>query len=484
MSKRNVILITIDSLRRDFLGCYGYANNISPAIDGLARKGVRFENAWANGPNTPHAFKSIMTGKYPLEDPGYGVYEKDNYLPYIFKKDGYYTIGIVACNPLVSRYYGYDKGFDVFVDFLDDGESVIRTENALTKVLAILKRAVKLIFYQIGTSFYVLFMGKLYNLAAKKYRLRKYLYPKILNTLESILHSNGEIIEQKKVFLWLHFMDVHHPYSKPEGVSHGTCKSLHDLINFHDKSKRTPRKKLGVGVTMKIRKMYEQSIRDIDRGVEKLLSILGRHRLLKDSSVFILSDHGDLLGEHQLLGHRHLLLNELLKIPAIVYEDHVSGRRNVYKDPVSQRDIYKLILMSREYPVSSLVLAGSIDKKDKIFSEMYCNEFGYMYLWPKENDINLFKLDETARRLYCLIKGDKKLTYQKSVGKYTLSDLSDNPTGTSLIDTAFCRDMIEILNQHMNEEQETRRISKRRCELRIAVRKVIQELRVKLENKE
>ena len=79
MAKRNVILITVDSLRKDFLGCYGHPSNISPAIDQLAAKGVLFENAWANGPNTPNAFKSIMMGKYPLEEPGYGVFEKETF---------------------------------------------------------------------------------------------------------------------------------------------------------------------------------------------------------------------------------------------------------------------------------------------------------------------------------------------------------------------------------------------------------------------
>ena len=109
MTKRNVILITIDSLRRDFLGCYGYPKNISPVIDRLARKGVLYKKAWSNGPNTPNAFKRIRLGRYPREEPGYVVFEKDNYLPCIFKKDGYQTIGIVAGNPLISEYYVDNK---------------------------------------------------------------------------------------------------------------------------------------------------------------------------------------------------------------------------------------------------------------------------------------------------------------------------------------------------------------------------------------
>jgi len=107
-----------------------------------------------------------------------------------------------------------------------------------------------------------------------------------------------------------------------------------------------------------------------------------------------------------------------------------------------------------------------------------------MYLHQEKHEINLFKLDETARRLYSLIRGDKKLTYYQSKEKYTLSDLSDNVLEIYPRDTVPCQDMIEMLNQHMEEEQQARGISKRRCELSMAISRIIHKLRVKLENKE
>ena len=466
MPKRNVILITIDSLRRDFLGCYGYAKNISPVIDRLAANGVLFENAWANGPNTPNAFKSIMMGKYPLEEPGYGVFKKDDYLPCIFKKDGYHTIGIVAGNPLVSRYYGYDKGFDVFVDFMDEWESSACAENRLAKVAATPRRIGKKIAYHIGTGFYVFLMTKLYNLLQRKYGrqawMRRYSHHKALDKMESLLHSSSRAIRQNKAFLWLHFMDVHHPYSKPEDMSHGLCQSLHDLINFQDKSKCIPEKRISTEIITKIKKMYEQSISDIDSGVERLLSMLDRHQLLKDSSVFILSDHGDLLGEHKQLGHRRLLLSELLRIPAIVYEEDISSKDNIFSDPISQRDIYKLILASRDKPVSQVISAADIFKKDEIFSEMYCDEFGRMYMDGHKHEANLFRLDETAGRLNSVISGDSKLSFNQSKGEYTFSDILDNVTEPPPKDRPSYKEMVELLGRHMDAEQQARGISKRR----------------------
>ena len=482
MAKRNVILITIDSLRRDFLGCYGYPNNISPTIDRLARKGVLFMNAWANGPNTPHAFKSIMMGKYPLQEPGYGVFEKNDYLPCIFKKDDYKTIGIVADNVLISRYYGYDKGFDVFIDFMDKRQSATPTVNVLTK----LRQIAKLIPYKVGTRFYVFFMAKLYDLLKKKYEspMLKCLYPEVLNELESVLHNSNGIIKQNKVFLWLHFMDVHHPYSKPRDMSHGVCRSLHHLINFHDRARRMPKKRISAEVIMNISKMYEQSIRDIDGAIEELFVIFEKYGLLKDSSIFILSDHGDLLGEHGLLGHRRSLFSELLKIPAIVYEDSVTGGGNVCKKTVSQRDIYELILMSRENSVSRIIREQSISDENEIFAEMYNDDFGRMYMDQKKYEVNLFELDVTGRKVYSVIKDDKKLTYHQSEGKNTFSNLCDNVLEVLPSDADSYHDMIEILNQHMKEAQETRRISKRRYELHMVIRRIVRNLLVKLQNRD
>ena len=64
--KKNIILITVDCLRQDRLSCYGYQKVTSPNIDKLAKKGVLFEQAIANGPNTFCSFPSIHTSTYPM----------------------------------------------------------------------------------------------------------------------------------------------------------------------------------------------------------------------------------------------------------------------------------------------------------------------------------------------------------------------------------------------------------------------------------
>jgi predicted AlkP superfamily pyrophosphatase or phosphodiesterase len=63
--KYNIILITVDSLRADYLSCYGYPQNITPNICSLAEEGVLFENAFSQGLVTSDSLPSLFTSEYP-----------------------------------------------------------------------------------------------------------------------------------------------------------------------------------------------------------------------------------------------------------------------------------------------------------------------------------------------------------------------------------------------------------------------------------
>jgi len=118
--KPNVLLITVDTLRADHLGAYGYSRVETPNIDRLARNGARFERAIAHVPLTLPSHASILTGTLP---PTHGV--RNNGFRYpdsgpptlaeILKKAGYRTGAFVGAFPLDSR-FGLGRGFDVYDD--------------------------------------------------------------------------------------------------------------------------------------------------------------------------------------------------------------------------------------------------------------------------------------------------------------------------------------------------------------------------------
>ncbi|HMD35540.1 MAG TPA: sulfatase-like hydrolase/transferase [Vicinamibacterales bacterium] len=118
---RNLVLITIDTLRADRVGAYGYKAASTPALDSIAAAGVRFDRAYAAAPITLPSHATILTGRYP---PGHG--SRDNGMPVsstvptlaaVLKALGFRTGAFVAAFPL-DHQFGLNRGFDVYGDQL------------------------------------------------------------------------------------------------------------------------------------------------------------------------------------------------------------------------------------------------------------------------------------------------------------------------------------------------------------------------------
>ncbi|HUG53347.1 MAG TPA: sulfatase-like hydrolase/transferase [Vicinamibacteria bacterium] len=130
-ARPNVVLVTLDTARADRLGCYGHRSALTPTLDGLAARGVRFETAVAHAPLTAPSHASMLTGLTPL---GHGVRDNGAYvLPSSarsvaedFRHAGYRTAAFVSGFPLKRR-FGFDQGFDVYDDNLPRGEDARRT---------------------------------------------------------------------------------------------------------------------------------------------------------------------------------------------------------------------------------------------------------------------------------------------------------------------------------------------------------------------
>jgi choline-sulfatase len=121
---RNLVLITIDTLRADHVGAYGYARGRTPTLDGLAGRGARFDRAYAAAPITLPSHATLLTGRYP---PGHGA--RDNgmriaaSIPTIastLRAQGFRTAAFVAAFPL-DHQFGLDRGFEVYSDRLGRG---------------------------------------------------------------------------------------------------------------------------------------------------------------------------------------------------------------------------------------------------------------------------------------------------------------------------------------------------------------------------
>ncbi|MBP1607386.1 MAG: Sulfatase [Acidobacteria bacterium] len=130
----HIVVVTIDTLRADRVGAYGYRSGRTPVLDGLARGGVRFERAYAPTPITLPSHASLLTGLYP---PGHGsrhngmrVEAGVSTLAELLKAAGFVTGAFVAAFPL-DRRFGLDQGFDTYSDTMPRGpDGRLRNERA------------------------------------------------------------------------------------------------------------------------------------------------------------------------------------------------------------------------------------------------------------------------------------------------------------------------------------------------------------------
>src|SRR5438045_8189570 len=174
----NVVVITIDTLRADHLGCYGDQQIRTPNIDSLAADGVRFERAYTPVPVTLPAHTVLFTGTYPLLS---GIHDfsanklspTQPTLASVLKEQGYITAAVLGSAVLDSR-FGLNRGFDFYYDHFDFNRL---QESNLDE------------------------MERPGNVVAD-------------NALDWLAK-----IADKKFFLWMHLYDPHFPYRPPSPYS-------------------------------------------------------------------------------------------------------------------------------------------------------------------------------------------------------------------------------------------------------------------------
>ena len=306
--KPNVILLTIDSLRADHLGCYGYARNCSPNIDALASKGILFSQAITCGGQTPDAFPSMLASLPPSyraikEKP---IDAQHPSMAQVLKDAGYQTAAFHS-NPHISRYYGYGQGFDLFVDNIGSQrlwQSRVWARSKLGAVGGI--------------------PGKFLRTGVK-----------VLKPVVSALAKRGPRTEAENLvtqalswlercrppyFLWLHFMDVHHPYAPPgrflkrlrrQAVSRQAMSRLFKRVNWPGpKHGELTDEELSL-----LTDLYDGAIMYVDENIRLLLD--SAHCRRDNTIVIITADHGEEFGEHGDFSH-HALYDEALRVPLIM----------------------------------------------------------------------------------------------------------------------------------------------------------------------
>ncbi len=320
----NVLVLTVDTLRSDRLGCYGYGRPTSPKLDALAARGVRFANAYSSAPWTLPSYGSLFTGLYASEHRAGVVIERE-------------------------ALFGQDE----------DAPAKRTTEVLRADVATLAER------FAAGGFATAMFHNNPYLSRATGLERGFQRYLMYGSNARNGVHLALEWIEgQEGAAPWfgvLHLMDPHFPYAPPApfdvqfaGRSVGTMADWPpDLAALRAGRPAEEIAKLSSD-------LYDGEIAFTDQQIGRLLDALQARGVLANTIVVLHSDHGEEFWEHGSCDHGHTQNEELLRVPLVIaWPDHVPAGR-VVEERVRALDLYATLLELAGIPIPGGVDAATL----------------------------------------------------------------------------------------------------------------------------
>lgn len=298
MTGPNVVLISIDTLRPDHLGCYGYMRRTSPVIDELAAGGMLFEQHISSAPWTlpAHAamFASVPDSVHGVVDPiGVRLSEAFETLPESFQSAGYRTAGFFA-GPYLHPAFGLGQGFDSYEDCVQvSGEEDLDPDNAWSMRDSVLRAS-----YQGVTN------------------------DKVYSAWSAFIKSAGPAAaaKERSFFAFVHLWDVHFDFAPPAPYDTMFDPGYEGRVTgrdfFYDPEINAAMPERD---KQHIIALYDGEIAWTDFIVGKIKADLKARGLLSSTIIAITSDHGTELFDHGRKGHRTQLYDEQIHIPLVIH---------------------------------------------------------------------------------------------------------------------------------------------------------------------
>jgi arylsulfatase A-like enzyme len=418
--KPSIVLILVDTLRRDYLGFHGFEGPISPNLDWLAKESVVFENAFTQAPWTKPSIASLFTSLHPdthgldnhegLFGPRQNQTLTTGVLPgaavtlaEALKGAGYRTAAFVA-NPWIHERYGFDQGFDSY--------EVVET------------------------------------------------LPEILERARGFVRED----DGRPFFLYLHFMDVHGPYDAPEEdfqaiggspslavreqpPAGGLAKLpsyLKGIPWFGDEEfqDRTFREVIGFRLSRShtVRARYAANVLDFDRRIAPFLNEVRNSELNENTVLVLTSDHGEELLEHGGWDHGFNLYEQQLRVPLVIRMPGATDRRRDAR-AANLVDVMPTILA-----LANADLPEGIEGSDLLASDA--------------SDRATFSAATKHREgVYALRTESYKLIFDGKSGAVSLFDLSADRgeyRDIAAENEAEARDLLGVLSRHIERARASR----------------------------
>lgn len=270
---KNTVVIVLDALRSDSVGCYGYWRDTTPIIDSLATQGVRFDRVYATAPYTLCAVWGLFTGSFPFQHGAIkrGIQPAKPTISQILDKAGIAT-GFVTANPMAGLETGHGLGFGEVAEAFENlkqnpaGDPHLATERAVDFIQR---------------------------------------------------HA------QQRFFLYAHYRQPHHPYKAPEPyfnmfTADPAHRLLSDSADWHTATLIESRV-LTREQNRELKARYDENIRAVDAEIYKIVESLESLGILDDTLLVITSDHGEGFGEHSnWYSHSITVYDVMMRVPLVL----------------------------------------------------------------------------------------------------------------------------------------------------------------------
>ncbi len=320
---RHVILISLDTTRPDYLGCYGHPWAKTPNLDALAKESILFEHCITPAPSTLAAHTSLFTGKYPhthgTPRNGFTVNADNTMLAEILHNAGYHTAAFLGAMPLSQR-FGFNQGFEHYdehftVEAGDGTPAYERPANEVTDA--------------------------------------------VLSYLDNAPNDG------KPLFLFIHYFDAHMPYTPPDEFFHmydtipsETGKSLADVAGRISELTRGR----GEPAEPRLLQRYAGEISFMDNQIGRLLSELTTRGILAQSLLVVVSDHGESLWEHEpYFAHGQTVYDDCINVVGMARLPNGAHGGTRVPGVMSSMDFFPTILQTLALPIPEGIDAEAID---------------------------------------------------------------------------------------------------------------------------
>ncbi len=491
-NRPNVVFIVLDTHRADRLGCFGYGRGTSPNIDAFASRATVFEEAVSPGQWTIPAHASMFTGEFPtthtLVQSSSALDARFRTLAERLREDGYRTVGFCN-NPLVGVLNnGLKRGFETFYNY--GGAIPTRPEKPV--------RGVRRVWHKIWAKYTLLLRKISYpvqNMIAQSDKFfQLILNPFIVPLWAKYAHFKGdtaasladavEFIDahfnqgKQPHFMFINLMGTHLPYGPPENFVSEFApilkenKKARDFLHaYNNQAVRwfIPMAEPFTDLEYQaLSQMYDAEVAYQDSLLADLLRRLDSPGLRENTLVVIVSDHGEMLGEHQVMGHGLGVYEELIHVPLIVRAPG-QQRGSRVAEPVSTTFLFHTVLDAVGREVYATVYAPEIDIQSlsllplargarkaprQVYSEAYPPD--HVIKTIRNFDASLIDRFHSDRAHWAAYEEQFKLIHIQEV-RDLLLDLGLDPTEFTLAD-----DQVRSQNMRRDLEEFIARMEARR----------------------